>query len=73
MAVIEELGVRQMNDTGALEAIVDQVIAANTKSVDEYRQGKDKAFNALVGQIMKASRGKANPTQVNALLRGKLG
>ena len=73
MAVIEELGVRQMNDTGALEAIVDQVIAANTKSVDEYRQGKDKAFNALVGQIMKASRGKANPTQVNALLRSKLG
>jgi aspartyl-tRNA(Asn)/glutamyl-tRNA(Gln) amidotransferase subunit B len=71
--IIESKGLRQMNDSGALEAIIDEVIAANAKSVDEYRQGKDKAFNALVGQIMKASRGKANPSQVNALLRKKLG
>ncbi len=72
-AIIEARGLRQMNDAGALEAIVDAVIAANAKSVEEYRQGKDKAFNALVGQIMKASRGKANPTQVNELLRNRLG
>ncbi len=62
-----------MNDSSALEAIIDEVVAANSKSVDEFRQGKDKAFNALVGQIMKASRGKANPGQVNELLRKKLG
>jgi aspartyl-tRNA(Asn)/glutamyl-tRNA(Gln) amidotransferase subunit B len=72
-AVIEAKGLKQMNDAGALEAIVDQVIAANTKSVDEYRAGKDKAFNALVGQVMKASRGKANPTQASELLKKKLG
>jgi aspartyl-tRNA(Asn)/glutamyl-tRNA(Gln) amidotransferase subunit B len=62
-----------MNDSGALEAIVDEVIAANAKSVEEYRAGKDKAFNALVGQAMKATKGKANPTQVNELLKKKLG
>ncbi len=73
LAVIDELGLRQMNDSSALEAIIDTVVAANSKSVDEFRQGKDKAFNALVGQIMKASRGKANPAQVNDLLRKKLG
>jgi len=72
-ALIDSLGLRQMNDSGALESIIDEVIAANAKSVEEFRQGKDKAFNALVGQIMKASRGKANPTQVNDLLRKKLG
>ena len=64
---------RQMNDTGALEAIIDEVLAANQKSVDEYRAGKDKAFNALVGQVMKASKGKANPAQANELLKKKLG
>jgi len=64
---------RQMNDTGALEAIVDEVLAANQKSVDEYRAGKDKAFNALVGQVMKASKGKANPAQAGELLKKKLG
>ena len=73
LAVIDELGLRQMNDSSALEALIDEVVAANGKSVDEFRQGKDKAFNALVGQIMKASRGKANPAQVNELLRKKLG
>jgi aspartyl-tRNA(Asn)/glutamyl-tRNA(Gln) amidotransferase subunit B len=61
-----------MNDAGALEAIVEQVITANPKSVEEFRAGKDKAFNALVGQVMKASGGKADPAQVNELLRRKL-
>jgi aspartyl-tRNA(Asn)/glutamyl-tRNA(Gln) amidotransferase subunit B len=72
-ALIEAKGLKQMNDAGALEAIVDQVIAANARSVDEYRAGKDKAFNALVGQVMKASKGKANPTQASELLKRKLG
>ncbi|OGA98627.1 MAG: aspartyl/glutamyl-tRNA amidotransferase subunit B [Burkholderiales bacterium RIFCSPHIGHO2_12_FULL_69_20] len=72
-AVIEAKGLKQMDDSGALEAIVDEVVAANPKSVDEYRAGKDKAFNALVGQVMKASRGKANPAQVNELLKKRLG
>ena len=71
-AVIEDKGLRQMNDTGALEKIIDEVLAANPKNVEEFRAGKDKAFNALVGQIMKASKGKANPQQVNEVLRGKL-
>jgi aspartyl-tRNA(Asn)/glutamyl-tRNA(Gln) amidotransferase subunit B len=71
-AVIESLGLRQMNDTGALEKIVDDVISANGKSVDEFRQGKEKAFNALVGMVMKASKGKANPQQAGELLRQKL-
>ena len=70
--VIEAKSLKQMNDTGALEAIVDEVIAANTKNVTEFKAGNDKALNALVGQIMKASKGKANPQQVNDLLRGKL-
>ena len=72
-ALIESKGLRQMNDAGALEAIVDEVIAANGKSVEEFRAGKDKAFNALVGQVMKASKGKANPAQAGELLRKKLG
>jgi aspartyl-tRNA(Asn)/glutamyl-tRNA(Gln) amidotransferase subunit B len=72
-ALIEQLGLKQMNDAGALEAIVDEVIAGNAKSVDEYRAGKDKAFNALVGQVMKASKGKANPAQASELLKRKLG
>jgi aspartyl-tRNA(Asn)/glutamyl-tRNA(Gln) amidotransferase subunit B len=71
-AVIEAKGLRQMNDTGALEKIVDDVIAANAKSVEEYRAGKEKAFNALVGQVMKASKGKANPAQAGELLKKKL-
>ncbi len=71
-AVIEAKGLKQMNDTGALEAIIDAVIAANPGNVEQYRAGKDKAFNALVGQVMKASKGKANPGQVNALLKAKL-
>jgi aspartyl-tRNA(Asn)/glutamyl-tRNA(Gln) amidotransferase subunit B len=72
-AVIEQRGLRQITDTGALEAIVDQVLAANPKSVEEFRAGKDKAFNALVGQAMKATKGKGNPTAINELLKRKLG
>ncbi len=70
--LIEHKGLRQVNDAGALEAIVDQVLAANPKSIDEFKAGKDKAFNALVGQVMKASKGSANPAQVNELLKKKL-
>ncbi len=71
--LIDARGLRQMSDAGAMEAIVDAVIAANARSVDEYRAGKDKAFNALVGQVMKASKGKANPAQAHELLKRKLG
>ena len=71
-ALIEAKGLRQVSDSGELERIVDEVLAANAKSVEEYRSGKDKAFNALVGQAMKATKGKANPAQVNALLKKKL-
>jgi aspartyl-tRNA(Asn)/glutamyl-tRNA(Gln) amidotransferase subunit B len=72
-AVIEAKGLKQMNDSGAVEKIVDEVIAANAANVEQIRAGKDKAFNALVGQAMKASKGKANPQQVGDLLRKKLG
>ena len=71
-AVIAAKGLKQMNDTGALEAIIAEVIAANPANVEQYRAGKDKAFNALVGQVMKASKGKANPAQVNELLKARL-
>jgi aspartyl-tRNA(Asn)/glutamyl-tRNA(Gln) amidotransferase subunit B len=71
-ALIAAKGLKQMDDAGALEAIVDRVIAANAKSVDEYRSGKDKAFNALVGQVMKASKGQANPALAGELLKKKL-
>ena len=72
-AVIEAKGLRQMNDSAALEKIVDEVIAANPGNVEQFKAGKDKAFNALVGQVMKASRGKANPQQASELLRARLG
>jgi aspartyl-tRNA(Asn)/glutamyl-tRNA(Gln) amidotransferase subunit B len=71
-AVIEARGLKQISDSGAIEALIDTVLAANPKSVEEFRAGKDKAFNALVGQAMKATKGKANPQQVNDLLRKKL-
>jgi aspartyl-tRNA(Asn)/glutamyl-tRNA(Gln) amidotransferase subunit B len=71
-AIIEARGLRQMSDTGELEKIIDDVLAANPKSVEEFRAGKEKAFNALVGQVMRASKGKANPAQVNDLLKAKL-
>jgi aspartyl-tRNA(Asn)/glutamyl-tRNA(Gln) amidotransferase subunit B len=63
---------RQVSDSGAIEKIVDEVIAANPKSVEEFRAGKEKAFNALVGQAMKATRGKGNPAQINEILKKKL-
>ncbi len=71
-AIIERDGLKQMTDTGAIELIIDEVLANNQKSVAEFKSGKEKAFNALVGQVMKASRGKANPQQVQSLLRSKL-
>ena len=70
--IIDAKGLRQISDSGALETIIDQVLASNAKSVEEFRSGKEKAFNALVGQIMKASQGKANPGQVNELLRKRI-
>ena len=70
--VIAARGLRQITDSGAIEAIIDAVLAANAKSVEEFRAGKEKAFNALVGQAMKATKGKANPQQVNELLKKKL-
>jgi len=71
-AIIEELGLKQVTDTGAIEAIIDEVLAANAAMVEEFKAGKEKAFNALVGQCMKASKGKANPAQVNEVLKKKL-
>ena len=70
--IIETRGLKQISDSGAIEKIVDEVLTANPKSVEEFRAGKDKAFNALVGQVMKATKGKANPQQVNELLRRRL-
>jgi len=71
-AIIEAKGLKQMNDTGALEAIIDEVLAAHPKNVEEFKAGNAKALNGLVGPIMKASKGKANPAQVNELLLKKL-
>jgi aspartyl-tRNA(Asn)/glutamyl-tRNA(Gln) amidotransferase subunit B len=71
-ALIEAKGLKQMSDTGELERILDEVLAANAKSVEEFRAGKEKAFNALIGQAMKATKGKANPAAVNELLKKKL-
>jgi len=70
--VIEKRGLRQISDSGAIEKLVDEVLAANARQVEDYRAGKEKAFNSLVGQVMKASQGKANPAQVNEILRRKL-
>jgi len=70
--IIEAKGLKQMNDSSALEAIIDEVLAANAKNVEEYKAGNAKAFKSLVGQAMKASKGKANPAQVNELLKNKL-
>ena len=71
-ALIDAKGLKQINDTGALEAIIDEVLAANPKNVEEFKAGNAKALNGLVGPIMKASKGKANPAQVNELLLKKL-
>lgn len=72
-AIIEAKGLKQVSDTSAIEAIIDEVLAANTAMIEEFKAGKEKAFNALVGQAMKASKGKANPAQVQDLLKKKLG
>jgi len=71
-AIIAARGLRQVSDTAAIEALVDEIIAAHPAVVAEFRAGKEKAFNALVGQVMKASKGKANPAEVNAVLRRRL-
>jgi len=70
--IIEKQGLKQITDSGAIESLVDEVLAANPANVAEFKAGKEKAFNALVGQVMKAAKGKANPQQVNDLLRQKL-
>jgi aspartyl-tRNA(Asn)/glutamyl-tRNA(Gln) amidotransferase subunit B len=70
--IIERRGLKQISDAGALEAVVAEVLAANPKQVDDYRAGKEKAFNSLVGQVMKATKGKANPAQVNEILKRRL-
>lgn len=71
-AIIAAKGLKQETDTGAIEAMIDEVLAANPAMVEEFKAGKEKAFNALVGQAMKASKGKANPTSVNEILKAKL-
>ena len=70
--LIERNGLRQVSDSGAIEKMVDDVIAANPKSVEEYKAGKEKALNALFGQVMKASNKTANPAQVTEILKRKL-
>jgi aspartyl-tRNA(Asn)/glutamyl-tRNA(Gln) amidotransferase subunit B len=70
--IIEKRALKQLSDSGAIEKVVDQVLAANAKQAEDYRAGKDKAFNSLVGQVMKATQGKANPAQVNEILKRKL-
>jgi aspartyl-tRNA(Asn)/glutamyl-tRNA(Gln) amidotransferase subunit B len=71
-AIIAAKGLTQISDTGELERVIDGVLAANPKSIEEYKAGKEKAFNALVGQAMKATRGKGNPAQINEILKKKL-
>jgi aspartyl-tRNA(Asn)/glutamyl-tRNA(Gln) amidotransferase subunit B len=71
-AIIEKRGLKQISDSGAIEKLVDEAIAAGAKQVEDYRAGKEKALQSLVGQVMKASKGKANPAQVNEILRRKL-
>ena len=71
--IIDRKGLRQITDVGEIERIVDEVLAANARQVEDYRAGKDKAFNSLVGQAMKATRGKGSPARINELLRRKLG
>jgi len=72
-AIIEKRGLKQISDSGEIEKLVDEAIAVGAKQVADYRAGKEKALQSLVGQVMKASKGKANPAQVNEILRRKLG
>jgi aspartyl-tRNA(Asn)/glutamyl-tRNA(Gln) amidotransferase subunit B len=71
-AIIEAKGLKQITDTGAIERTIDEVMAANPKQLADYRSGKDKLFGFFVGQVMKVTGGKANPAQVNDLLKKKL-
>jgi aspartyl-tRNA(Asn)/glutamyl-tRNA(Gln) amidotransferase subunit B len=71
--IIEARGLKQITDSGAIETVIDAVIAANPKQLADYRSGKDKLFGFFVGQVMKATGGKANPAQLNDLLKAKLG
>src|SRR4029079_5787881 len=71
--IIEKQGLKQVTDFGAIEKAIDEVLAQNPEQVEQFRQGKDRVFGFLVGQIMKATKGKANPAQVNELLKQKLG
>jgi len=71
-ALIEAKGLRQITDTGAIEKVIEEVMAANPKQLADYRSGKDKLFGFFVGQVMKVTGGKANPAQVNDLLKAKL-
>ena len=71
--IIEEKGLQQITDTGAIEAMIDEVLANNAKAIEQFKSGNEKALNALVGQVMKASKGKANPAQVQELMKAKLG
>ena len=70
--IIEALGLKQISDSGQIDGIIDEVLINHAAMVEEYQSGKEKAFNALVGQVMKASKGKANPAQVNEILKTKL-
>ena len=70
--IIEKHGLQQITDTGAIEAMVDEVLANNAKAIEQFRSGNEKALNAIVGQVMKASKGKANPAQVQELIKAKL-
>ena len=70
--IIDELGLKQISDSNEIDGIVDEVMKNNSTMVEEFKSGKDKAFNALVGQVMKASKGKANPAQVSSILKEKL-
>jgi aspartyl-tRNA(Asn)/glutamyl-tRNA(Gln) amidotransferase subunit B len=69
---IEDLGLKQISDSGEIDQLIDEVLKNNQAMIEEYRSGKEKAFNALVGQIMKVSKGKANPSQVNEILKKKI-
>jgi aspartyl-tRNA(Asn)/glutamyl-tRNA(Gln) amidotransferase subunit B len=70
--IIDAKGLKQITDSGAIEAVVDEIIANNPEQVEQFRAGKDKVLGFFVGQIMKATQGKANPGQVNQILRDKL-
>jgi aspartyl-tRNA(Asn)/glutamyl-tRNA(Gln) amidotransferase subunit B len=71
-SIIDAKGLKQINDSGAIDTMVDGVLAAHPAIVEEYRAGKQKAFNSLVGQVMKVAQGKANPQQVNDALKRRL-